>query len=112
MSDRNSVLAEQAKLKNKYMRLKEGVPEIRLGEEYQAIRYPIYKPDTMSWGFNYAEAESYVLKAKLVWDPKVESALTEDYLKKARELVQQQLKSSSQPKEAFWHIVETQKKDD
>ncbi len=50
---------------------KVGLQKTRIGDEYQAIRYPVYKPDKLPWAFCYENAEKGVLKAKLQWQPNV-----------------------------------------
>ena len=45
------------------------VKTTRIGREFQAVRYPVYKPDKLPWGFSYAEAERSMLKARKVWQP-------------------------------------------
>ena len=42
---------------------KVGIQKTRIGAEYQAIRYPVYKPDKLPWAFSFEDAEKKILKA-------------------------------------------------
>lgn len=89
--DSNSIQNLEAKLK--FMQLNESDRQvIGVGNEHQATRFPQYMADKISWGFSFADAEKFKLKATQVWDPtKNPLATTEKFLEEAVEQIKSRM---------------------
>ena len=58
----------------------------RIGKDYQAVKFPVFKDVAKQWNFNYAQAEKQRFKGELQWNCGVLS----------EEQVQQYLKTVSE----------------
>ena len=92
------------------MQLKEGIPEIQVGIEHQATRYPLYKPDKMSWSFDYKKAEELVFKGRKAWAPPLSDQLQNENLtesfKEGAQTILDQIERLNQRYDIFWPLIE------